>query len=105
VVGLLESFVYQDESLQLVPGDVLVAFTDGISEAMNPHDEEWGEDRLMQTVWANMECPAQELQSRILAAADSFAAGAKQHDDMTVVVLRVVSRGISLSPPTSERPG
>jgi sigma-B regulation protein RsbU (phosphoserine phosphatase) len=90
VVGLLESFPYQQESLQLVPGDVLVAFTDGIGEAMNPADEEWGEERLIQTVQAARELPANEILSRIMAAADGFAAGAKQHDDMTLVVLRVV---------------
>ncbi|HEY6250022.1 MAG TPA: GAF domain-containing SpoIIE family protein phosphatase, partial [Candidatus Angelobacter sp.] len=90
VVGLLESFPYQQESLQLVPGDVLVAFTDGISEAMNPSDEEWGEERLMETLQAGAELPAKELLSKILEAADGFAAGARQHDDMTLVILRVV---------------
>ena len=50
VIGLLESALYQQGSVRLVPGDVLVAFTDGISEAMNLDDEEWGEDRLIDAV-------------------------------------------------------
>ena len=89
VVGLLETFPYQQETLKLEPGDLLVAFTDGISEAMNSLDEEWGEDRLLEAVESRVALPATELLSQILAAADAFAAGAKQHDDMTLVVLRV----------------
>lgn len=89
VVGLMESFPYQQETLQLAHGDVLLAFTDGISEAMNPDDEEWGETRLVETVEKNLEISANDLLSRIMANADAFTAGAKQHDDMTLVVLRV----------------
>jgi sigma-B regulation protein RsbU (phosphoserine phosphatase) len=91
VVGLLETFPYQQETLKLNPGDLLVAFTDGISEAMNASEEEWGEERLMQAVESFGSLPAAELLSQIISAADGFAAGAKQHDDMTLVVLRVES--------------
>ena len=47
MVGLIENADYQQGSVRISPGDVLVAFTDGISEAMNLEDEEWGEDRLL----------------------------------------------------------
>ena len=50
VVGLFPDFSYRGGQLELQPGDLLVAFTDGISEAMNRDDEEYGEDRLMETV-------------------------------------------------------
>jgi len=90
VVGLLENYTYQQGSANLAPGDVLVAFTDGISEAMNQADEEWGEDRLIATV---ERCDGQEASGvlqRIFQDADAFVAGAKQHDDMTLVVLHAV---------------
>ncbi len=91
VVGLLENFPYQQASLRIDPGDVFIAFTDGISEAMNQADEEWGEDELIATVQrCNGVSPA-DMIPRIMQAADAFVSGAKQHDDMTLVVLRAVA--------------
>jgi sigma-B regulation protein RsbU (phosphoserine phosphatase) len=90
VVGLLETYPYQQGSASLAPGDLLVAYTDGISEAMNSADEEWGEARLIKTVETCSGLTAQEVLNRIFRDADTFVAGAKQHDDMTLVVLRVV---------------
>lgn len=91
VIGLLPTPHYTQSTVALLPGDYLVAFTDGISEAMNPHDEEWGEDRLLETFrsCAQAGLTATEAMQRILNSADRFAAGARQHDDMTLVVLRV----------------
>ena len=88
VVGLLESFPYQQASLTIQPGDIFVAFTDGISEAMNNAEEEWGEERLMETIKTCTHLTPSEAIARIMQAADIFVAGAKQHDDMTLVVLR-----------------
>ena len=92
VVGLLETFPYQQGSVTLATGDVLVAFTDGISEAMNSSDEEWGEQRLIATVEHCASVSAEGVLDEIFAAADTFVAGAKQHDDMTLVVLKVVNQ-------------
>jgi sigma-B regulation protein RsbU (phosphoserine phosphatase) len=89
VVGLVESFPYQQGCVTLAPGDLLVAFTDGISEAMNHDDEEWGEARLIETVQHCRGLDAMQILELIFAAADTFVAGAEQHDDMTLVVLRV----------------
>jgi len=88
VVGLLESFPYQQATEKLAPGDIFVAFTDGISEAMNDADEEWGEDCLEETVKCCAQLSAAGLIQRVMQAADTFVAGAAQHDDMTLVVLR-----------------
>jgi sigma-B regulation protein RsbU (phosphoserine phosphatase) len=88
VVGLLETYAYEQGSVSLIQGDILVAFTDGISEAMNSADEEWGEARMIDTIQRCDGLRAQEVLQRILSAADAFVAGAKQHDDMTLVVLR-----------------
>jgi sigma-B regulation protein RsbU (phosphoserine phosphatase) len=91
VVGLFRPAVYTHGSVSLEPGDLIVAFTDGISEAMNAADEEWGEEQLAQAV----RCCAAQMDARamipeLMTAADRFAAGAPQHDDMTLVVVRVL---------------
>ncbi len=59
--------------MRISPGDVLVAFTDGISEAMNLEDEEWGEDRLLDSVRGCHAKTAQELLESVFAAATQFA--------------------------------
>lgn len=89
VVGLLESFPYEQEKILLRPGDLLIAFTDGISEAMNPADEEWGEERFEAAVESFAGAKARDILEYLMRSADEFAAGAKQHDDMTLVVMRV----------------
>jgi phosphoserine phosphatase RsbU/P len=83
----LDSATYQQAAVPLAPGDVFIAFTDGISEAMNADQEEWGEDRLIDTVRGCLKLPAAEIISCIMKSADTFAAGAKQNDDMTIIVL------------------
>ncbi len=91
VVGLVEGGRFEQRSVQVSPGDVLVAFSDGISEAMNAREEEWGEDRLAAAARAALACGAAHLLEALFAAADAFAGGALQHDDMTVVVVGVAS--------------
>ena len=65
-----------------------MAFTDGISEAMNNTDEEWGEDRLIEVAQAVRQDPATAILERIVRSADGFVAGAPQFDDMTLIVAR-----------------
>ena len=89
VVGLIEGGRFEQRSVLLAPGDVLLVYSDGISEAMNADDEEWGEDQLAAAARAAVPCAAHELIDRLFVAADSFAAGAVQHDDMTLVVVRM----------------
>ncbi len=95
VVGLLESFPYEQGSLRIEPGDVFIAFTDGISESMNGIDEEWGEKALIETVQACSDLTPSETINQIMQAADKFVAGAKQHDDMTLVVLQAKAENAS----------
>ena len=90
VVGLLPNFPYTQATVQLEVGDLLLAFTDGISEAMNSADEEWGEERLIETSKSCEGMNAAEILARVVQGADEFAAGAPQHDDMTLIVIRVV---------------
>jgi sigma-B regulation protein RsbU (phosphoserine phosphatase) len=58
---------------------------------MNVHDEEWGENRLIQCVENCRELSAHEAMAKIFAATDAFSAGAAQHDDMTLVVLHLLA--------------
>jgi sigma-B regulation protein RsbU (phosphoserine phosphatase) len=90
VVGLFRAGVYKQGIIQMQRGDVLVGFTDGVSEAMNANDEEFEEERLIETVRACRGLPATEIIDRLMSAADAFAAGAPQHDDTTLVVVRVL---------------
>jgi phosphoserine phosphatase RsbU/P len=95
VVGLLESFPYQEAEVKIAPGDILVCFTDGISEAMNGSDQEWGEERLIETVKHCAGLSATGILQQIFQSADAFVAGAKQHDDMTLVVIRALQETAS----------
>lgn len=90
VVGLLPECEYQQAELCLAPGDLLVIYTDGFSEAMSPSLEEWGETRLLNAVVICDGLPTRDCIGKILQAADAFASGAPQSDDMTLVILRVL---------------
>jgi sigma-B regulation protein RsbU (phosphoserine phosphatase) len=90
VVGLFKPARYSQACAQLTEGDAIVLFTDGISEAMNAADEEWGEERLMEAVRACRQQPATEMIDSLMRDADAFVAGAPQHDDMTIMVVKLV---------------
>jgi sigma-B regulation protein RsbU (phosphoserine phosphatase) len=90
VVGLLAQYACQQATITLAPGDVMLAYTDGVSESMNASDEEWGEERMMEAAESCAGLTAVEMIRRLIAAADAFAAGARQHDDMTLSILRVL---------------
>jgi phosphoserine phosphatase RsbU/P len=87
VVGLLETVPYEQAVVTIARNDIFVAFTDGISEAMNLADEEWGEAQLLETVKQCGGLAPSQIIARVMQAADGFVAAAKQHDDMTLVVL------------------
>jgi sigma-B regulation protein RsbU (phosphoserine phosphatase) len=91
VVGLLVEASYQQCVLAMQPGDVLIGYTDGISEAMDPEDEEWGEDRMIAQAASCVHLSAQQMLDCLLDAADRFASGAPQHDDMTLVLMKIES--------------
>ncbi len=90
VVGVLPRIRYESAEFQFEPGDTFVAFTDGISEAMSEQDEEWGEERLIESARACRHLRATQITASLLTAADAFTAGAEQHDDMTLITLKVV---------------
>ena len=89
VVGLFAHCVFEEGREILEPGDILLAFTDGISEAMNQAEEEFEEERLIQALRSGNSRSAADLISALLQKVDGFTAGARQHDDMTLVAMRV----------------
>ena len=90
VLGIFTDVRYEQGRLQLQPYDVLLAFTDGISEAMKADYEEWGEERLIAAARVSTQCSAQDLVAAVVASADQFTAGAAQNDDLSLVVLKVL---------------
>jgi sigma-B regulation protein RsbU (phosphoserine phosphatase) len=89
VVGLLPFAPYTEQSITLMPGDLLLLYTDGISEAMTDDDEEWGDDRLIASAEKCLDMSAAQAMQCLFDDADAFTAGAPQHDDMTVMVLKL----------------
>jgi len=79
----------EEVTLPLGPGDLFVLYTDGMSEAMNPEGDCFGDARLAALVGAHPDLSADELRERILRDIGAFAGSAAQHDDMTMVLLRV----------------
>jgi sigma-B regulation protein RsbU (phosphoserine phosphatase) len=88
-VGMFHSSPYGVGSLRLNPGDVLVAYTDGIVEAQDALAEQWGARRLVEVVDESRDEMAAQINARIWKAVDRFVGRADQRDDMTLLVLRV----------------
>jgi sigma-B regulation protein RsbU (phosphoserine phosphatase) len=79
----------QEDTIPLCAGDLYLFFTDGISEAMNAHDDCFGEQRLGQLVESHAHLPSDELRERVLREISAFVGDAPQHDDMTMILLKV----------------
>jgi sigma-B regulation protein RsbU (phosphoserine phosphatase) len=90
VLGIFTDVQYEQGRCQLQPYDILIAFTDGISEAMTANYEEWGEERLIAAAKLNTQRSAQDLVTALVQSADQFTAGAPQNDDLSMVVLKVL---------------
>ncbi len=92
VVGAFPTAPYQASAIALEPGDLLVAFTDGLTEPENPYEEQFGEERLMETLVRSADLPLQELVESVIAEVDHWAgAASEQQDDMTILVARRVA--------------
>jgi sigma-B regulation protein RsbU (phosphoserine phosphatase) len=89
VIGAFQRRAYEQEAIELESGDVLVAYTDGVTEAQNPAGEEFGETRLQQLTASLSHLPANELSDSIVSAVRDWRREAPQHDDLTLVVMRV----------------
>ena len=88
ILGLFEHATFEEGTATLDPGDLLVAFSDGVTEALSTEGEEYGEQRLLDCVQANRDKSVAELLDSIFASVREFTAGAVQSDDVTALVLR-----------------
>ncbi|HYO99376.1 MAG TPA: PP2C family protein-serine/threonine phosphatase [Pyrinomonadaceae bacterium] len=89
VIGVFEHFGYEEETLDMQSGDLLFVYTDGVTEALNLAGEEYGEERLLLELAAATNSTADEIRDRVASRLREWCAGARQHDDLTLVVLKV----------------
>lgn len=94
LLGVMEEAQYEEGRMQLAPGDRLVLYTDGVTEARNPQDEEFGLEGLLQVMREvpHEEGPEGTLQ-RVVSRVRSFAGEEEFADDLTLLVLRVDRNG------------
>ena len=88
--GLMPFNPVERETLPLEPGDTFVLFSDGVSEAMNPEEDFYGEERLLAALATAAAATPAEIVTRVLADVRAFAAGAKQSDDITILAAQYV---------------
>ncbi|NOZ57463.1 MAG: SpoIIE family protein phosphatase [Calditrichaeota bacterium] len=89
LLGMLPNVEYQTGSARLEPGDLLVMFTDGVTEAQNAREEEFEDERLVQVLLDTRSGSAKEVVDAIVDAVTRFAGEAEQYDDITVLVLKM----------------
>ncbi|MEW6128730.1 MAG: PP2C family protein-serine/threonine phosphatase [Acidobacteriota bacterium] len=89
VIGMFDSCLYEEETIPLQSGDILIAFTDGVSEALSAIGEEFSEERLIEAVSRVAHLPVEEIREAIVREVQMWCEGAPQHDDLTFVVVKV----------------
>jgi serine phosphatase RsbU (regulator of sigma subunit) len=87
-LGLLPGARYSRNETTMEPGDALLVYTDGITEALNPEDEEFGEARLVEAATRHAHLPLREMAAGLEKELDAFARGVPFHDDRTLVLVR-----------------
>jgi sigma-B regulation protein RsbU (phosphoserine phosphatase) len=88
ILGAFPNASFDEETVPLAPGDVLVLFSDGITEALDPTGSEFGEERLLECVRAHRESPPTILLQTVLASVREFIGSDEQSDDLTALILR-----------------
>jgi len=88
IVGLFPHATYEQEEIQLRPGDLVAIYSDGVSEALNPAGEEYGDERLESAIAPNWLEPSDSVLQSLLGSVRAFAQGAPQNDDVTAVIVR-----------------
>jgi len=96
-VGLVPEAEYTAACLKLEPGDTLVLFSDGVTEAMDPDDNLFGVPRLKEVLTGQLECPLDNIKKCVLDAVDNFTRGAHQADDLTLLIVRYRATAASLT--------
>ena len=86
-LGMFEEMEWKQEEVEILPGDLLMVYSDGVPEAQDKEGVEFHDDRLLATGWANIGRPAGEVGSAIVEAVSEFVGDAPQFDDITLVVV------------------
>jgi predicted permease len=89
IIGMFPFATYEEAAINLHPGDVLMAFTDGVTEALNPAEEEFGEDRLKELIRRVAHLPVTGITSAISRELRDWISTAPQHDDLTFLILKL----------------
>jgi sigma-B regulation protein RsbU (phosphoserine phosphatase) len=89
ILGAFEEATYSSGQLDLKPNDLLVLYTDGITEALNPQEQEFGEKRLLETLSRLKHLHPEALKEQLISEVRSYIQGVPQYDDMTLMVLKV----------------
>jgi serine phosphatase RsbU (regulator of sigma subunit) len=87
-LGIMSDADFREGRTQLRPGDVLVIYSDGVSEAVNPNGEEFGPTRLYEVVARNLDASASGIRDRIESALTKFCQGTPAADDITLVIVK-----------------
>ena len=88
VLGIMEDYPYEQETVTLGPGDLVLIFSDGVSEAMNSSGDQLGEDPIRSVLKKHHGGDPEELKEALIAAVRTHAGGAPQADDITIVVVK-----------------
>jgi sigma-B regulation protein RsbU (phosphoserine phosphatase) len=90
---MMQGVAYQEASVVFEPGDVLVIYSDGITESINERDEEFEEDRLIEVVKNNLGRSASGIRDRIDEALSRFVGATAPVDDMTLMIIKRTETG------------
>ena len=96
-VGLVPEAEFATATLQLEPNDTLFLFSDGVTEAMDPDEQLYGVPRLLGVLHGKNELPLDEIQKTVLESVENFARGARQADDLTMLVVRYRAVGATVT--------
>lgn len=91
VLGVLPGVPFEEKQTTISPGDVLVLYTDGITEGENLAGEQFGEERLYRVIAETADGPAQAIADTILAATRAHGQGVEQYDDISLIVMKVTA--------------
>jgi phosphoserine phosphatase RsbU/P len=86
---MFEPFPFDEGSVQFESGDLLIAFTDGVTEAMNTDNEEFGEERLLEILAPATRLPVDQIRDLVVKSVKEWCDGAPQHDDLTFIILKI----------------
>jgi len=86
-LGVVEAMTWEQAAVGMAPGDLLVLYTDGVTDAENEQSTFFGQERLLEVLRTNQERPAQDIQDTLIANIHDFVGHAPQFDDIALVVI------------------